>query len=74
MYSRNAAKEAKMLYEHDIEILKGQDHMYWLYSNLLDLYRQTGIPCSEVTEDELREILKREDIPETGWFEPPFDV
>lgn len=41
----------------DIEVIRGQDHYYWLYSNKLDMYLQTPYACKYMTEEECLELM-----------------
>ena len=59
---------------NDIEIIQGQDHCYWLYSNKRDKYLPTGTHWKYVAEDELKEQLNGASISENLWIDPPYDV
>ena len=55
------------------EIIKGQDHEYWLYDNGTDLYYPTGYSWNKVSEEELIKILEREGT-RGAWLDMEFDV
>lgn len=58
-----------------IEILKGQDHVYWLYNNETDKYTCTDIPWSALDEDEFAFLLKMCPRPfDCGWVDDLFDA
>ena len=58
----------------DMEIICGQDHCYWIYSNSRDKYVSTDIHWAYVSEEEFKNIIETTGIDESSWFEPYFDV
>ena len=40
----------------DIEIIMGQDHCYWIYSNKKDMYIETSISWHRHTEEEMLQL------------------
>lgn len=42
----------------DIEIIKGQDHDYWIYSNKADKYMCANVSWNEFDEDEFVSIFE----------------
>lgn len=43
--------------DDNIEIIKSQDHTFWLYNNELDMYCDTDISWNEYSEEEFIEII-----------------
>lgn len=62
----------------DLELVAGQDHDWWIYSNTLDAYWCTNIPVRKLTIQELRTLVwtdKRYLQPNNIWyFGDDFDI
>lgn len=52
----NELKEKQL---DDMELIVGQDHCWYLYSNSIDGYYYTGLSTSKIDEYELIEIVNR---------------
>lgn len=58
----------------DIEIIAGQDHFYWLYSNSRDKYAELLFRTADTTEDEVRRAIQTIDLTNLIWYVPDFDI
>ena len=60
-------------FEEDIEIIAGQDHTYYLYSNKRDLYLSTDISVRK-SEEKLKRFIIGKDIKPYCWHDVAFDI
>ena len=52
---------------NDIEIILGQDHVWWLYSNERDQYCRTGLRYRTNDENDVRKYVDENGIVEEAW-------
>lgn len=60
-----------MLNINDLEIIKAQDHCYWIYSNSMDAYYETDISWNQTSEENFIKYLQTLGIQKKDWINDP---